>query len=133
MKIRIAAVALVALLALTGCAGTPSQEDAQVVATESEPAAPLVAETPAADESAASAEAAFLDYVRESLAANTTIPDATDDQLLAAGIEACDRLAAGETSDMISVIEGEQPNGLGYFEDSGWIVSGAGQFLCPAD
>lgn len=129
MKTQIAAVALVALLALTGCAGTTS-EDAPIAATEGETAEPLTAEMPAASED--SVEQSFLDYVRESLAANTTIPDATDDQLLSAGAEACDRLAAGETSDTISVIDGEQPNGIGYFEDSGWIVSGARQFLCSS-
>lgn len=134
MTKRIAALAAVLALTLTGCTGgaedTGEERSAPAMG---ESAAPLTADKPAESEAdGETAEQSFLEYVRASLAENTSIPDATDDQLLAAGMEACDRMAAGELSDTISVVEGEAANGLGYFEDSGWIVSGAGQFLCPA-
>jgi len=131
MKTRIAAVALVALLALTGCAGNGSQGDAPVVSTESETAAPLTAESPTGEPQESDAESAFLAMVGESLPENTIIPDATDEQLLAAGMEACERLRAGETSDTITLIEGEQKNGADIYADSGAIITSARLTLCP--
>lgn len=126
MKTRIAAVALVALLALTGCAGPAEPE----TASESETAAPLEAKTPTAG-TEGDAESSFLAMVGESLPEDTSIPDATDEQLLAAGMEACERLRAGETSDTISLIEGEQKNGADIYADSGAIITSARLTLCP--
>lgn len=132
MKTRIAAAALVALLALTGCAGAPDAESEQrSTATESETSAPLVAETPEA-EAEDDAEVAFLAYVRENLPTPTSIPDATDEQLLAAGEDACARLTTGEPADGMVVVEGEQPWENGTYYDSATIVTGASINLCPA-
>jgi len=132
MKTRIATVALVALLALTGCAGgaeSAGDESTAPVATES--AAPLVAETPVSDVS--ESEAAFLEAFREvQTTYASVIPDATDEQLLEAGYEACDRLAAGEASTDISLIEGEERNPQSeMYLDSVTIVSAAAPRLCP--
>ncbi|CAN7154332.1 DUF732 domain-containing protein [Microbacterium foliorum] len=133
MKNRIAALALLAALALTGCAGTAAPEgDERAASAESESAAPLEAETPAPEEAGGDdAEQAFLDNVRDNLPTPTTIPDATDEQLLAAGMEACERLRAGETSDTITLIEGEQKNGADIYADSGAIITAARLSLCP--
>lgn len=130
MKTRIAAVALVALLALTGCAGASDAESEQrSTSTESETSAPLVAETPA---SAAGDDAhdAFLAYVRENLPASSSIPDATDEQLLAAGNDGCSQIAAEVNPDDLTVIEGEERDGGGYYRDSSVIITGARMFLC---
>jgi hypothetical protein len=124
------AALLLAGLALTGCTTAPAPEPTdQATVTMDEPtptAAPLTAETPAAD----SGDAQFLTYVREKLPANTVIPNATDEQLLSAGMEACERLRSGETSDTISVIDGEQRNGADIYADSGVIITGARLALC---
>lgn len=133
MKRTAAAAAIAtALLLLAGCsAGT--QENVTLI---SEPvgspapssAAPLTAQTPEA--TAQGGEAAFLEEVRADLRPDNVIPDATDEQLLAAGEEACERLAAGETGDTISVIDGEQKDAGGYYRDSGQIVTAAAMTIC---
>lgn len=129
MKIRIALVAAALLLTLTGCSGAPANAgDERTAPAATESAAPLVAET--TEPEAANPHAAYLDGVRALLPEKTQIPDATDEQLIAAGMAACERLAAGEASDLISVIEGETPNGLGSYNDSGMIVSAARTHLC---
>ncbi len=129
-----AALALLAALTLTGCAEAASNAAENRSSTPTtETAAPLVAETAEAEEpTVTDVEATFLDAVRATLPAETQIPDATDEQLLAAGVQACERLAAGESSDAMSLIEGETPNGLGYFTDSGMIITAARQTICPA-
>lgn len=129
MKNRIAALALLAALALTGCAGTAAPEgDERATSAESESAQPLAAETPAAQDDTGAP--AFVDAVRESLAPNTQIPDATDEQLIAVGEAACARIAAGESLDGASLIEGEQPNGIGGYDDTNMIIVAAKQHLC---
>lgn len=133
MKTRIAAVALVALLALTGCAGgadTAGDERTAPAATESE--APLTAETPEVSEADAdSAEQAFLDDVREKLPTPTSIPDASDEQLLAAGMEACELIRGGTDPGDVRLVDGEQPNGADIYADSSAIMNSALSSLCP--
>jgi hypothetical protein len=129
--------AILAVLALTGCSGP----DPTVAPTASAPAAsaaapetmestppPLVAESPAADAD----DEAFLAAVRERQTAfRTQIPNATDEQLLAAGQDACDRLASGESGETMVLIEGEEPNVGGYYLDSSAIITAARLNLCP--
>ena len=134
-RASIAVLALAALL-LTGCAGAADDADAEpdtiaTVTQDVETPEPLVAETPDAA-SADDADAAFLAYVRENLPPKTTIANATDAQLLTAGGEACERLGAGEPSDQIVVVEGEQPWENGTYYDSATIITGARLSLCPA-
>lgn len=135
MSKRTAALGVLLVLALTGCAGaaeTTADERTAPVTTES--AAPLEAETPTA-QPVDDTEAVFLKKfheIRATMPGETFIPNATDDQLLAAAEEACDRLATGETSDTISLIEGETKNGADYYSDSGAIITAARQSICPA-
>lgn len=117
-------VGAVLLLALTGCSASAGDAPA-------ESTAPLAAEAPATN-SGGSDEAAFLAAVRENLPANTQIPDATDEQLLSAGADACAALDAGTPGDQISVIDGETKNGADLFGDSAAIVTTARQTICPA-
>lgn len=133
MKNRIAALALLTALALTGCAGTASPKgDERATSAESESAAPLSAETPAGEESSVSdAEQTFVETVRDNLPAPTSIPGATDEQLITAGLEACERLRAGESSDTITLISGEQKNGADIYADSAAIITAARLSLCP--
>jgi hypothetical protein len=136
---RIVAVAAAVLLAvtLTGCsaatsdatepqAGTQTTQDAPASATPE----PLVAQTPSASTSDGSG-AEFLAYVHEHLQSTTQIPDATDDQLLSAADDACTRMAAGEPTETMSLIDGEKKDSGGYFYDSGVIITGASMFVCP--
>lgn len=128
-----ASIALVALLALTGCAqgaSNPTEEREAPATVES--AEPLVAEEPIeADKS--DAERAFLEAFRGIQATYASvIPEATDEQLLDAGYEACERLAAGEASTDISLIEGEERNVQSeMYLDSVSIVGAAVPHLCP--
>lgn len=128
-KITAAVLAAVLLLTLTGCASAPETGAGEAVVS-GESAAPLVAETPA-EVSVDDAEVKFLEQVREKLPAATIIPGATDEQLLAAGTEACERRAAGESSDDITLIDGEERNEGGIFLDSQAIVGVAWTTLCP--
>lgn len=122
------AALVVAVLALTGCAGTTTgsvgvgTDKVGPAATD----APLTAESPV---SAPASDAVFLEEVRANLPAKTQIPNATDAQLLDAGQRACERLAAGEASDQISVVEGEQQQN-GYYYDSAVIITAARATLC---
>lgn len=123
--VTIAATALI-LMALTGCAG--GADDA---GGSAESAAPLVAESPQAP-AVDDADVAFLESVRANLPADTIIPNATDEQLLVAGKDACDQRADDPTGDNISVIEGEERSEeTGYFMNSQPIVNAAWQNLCP--
>lgn len=129
------ATGAVALLLLTGCTATTTTETVTVTPGASGTYSagdttvvvePLTAATPAA----ADGEAVFLDTVRAKLRPDNVIPDATDEQLLEAGREACEKIATTENTNTISVIEGEQPNGLGSYRDSNVIVSAARASLC---
>ncbi|WP_206597827.1 DUF732 domain-containing protein, partial [Microbacterium testaceum] len=131
---------LVLLLALAGCvsvetsesrievtpgaSGTFSDGDTTVVVE------PLTAETPTSIPNASTPEASFLVKIREVLPDDTSIPNATDAQLLAAAQEACEQMAAGTDSTEVSVIDGEQADGLGVYRDSARIGAVAKQTIC---
>ncbi len=131
----IAAAAAVLLLSLTGCAGATPSTDAKPSATPTETVAPLKAETPT-ETAPADPEAAFLDAMHTRLKAErppieeTQIPNASDEQLLEAGKNACAQLASGAGVRDVRVIEGEKANELGYFIDSQDIAKAAEQDLC---
>ena len=132
-RTALAAATAAVLLLLTGCTATeqPGPDASEAVASSAAPAAseaPLVAETPTA--TADGGEAAFLAEVRANLRPDNVIPNATDEQLLKAGREACDRRAAGEPSQTMSVIDGEQANVAGNYLDSGVIITAARRNLC---
>lgn len=130
-KVTAASIALTALvlLSLTGCAGTV-EEAASETPTDVETVAPLVAETTEPDN--LSAEESYLVNIRIALEANggSSIPNATDAQLLAAGQDACEQMRAGTDAFDVRVIEGEQPGETGYV-DSLRIAGGAAKYLCP--
>lgn len=130
-------------VALTG------QEPAPAETTLTEPTAtpdtgqPTTDETPAGDatepltakpsDAAPSADTLFLADVHDrldSLGAATIIPDATDDQLIKAGHEACDALTAGTPFDDLSVINGEG-RVQGSYLDSAMIATSGVLFYCP--
>ncbi|MFK4789855.1 DUF732 domain-containing protein [Microbacterium sp. ZW T5_56] len=129
------------VLALTACSGGTEPEanagtaDATPItiaeptteaSTATETVPPLVAETP----SAATADADYLAFVRGDLVPNTGIRNATDEQLIAAGHDACDQIWAGAAAGDLRLVEGEEPQPSGYFADSGSIVTGALNFYC---
>lgn len=133
-RTAVTVLALLAALTLTGCAGavaaTPSEPDDAATTSVGKTAAPLVAETPA-DEGDAN-EPAFLERFRELQAGfETIIPNATDYEIIESGYIACERLAAGEPSVDISLIEGEERNAnSGMYLDSVSIVQAAKVHLC---
>lgn len=131
MKNRIAALALLAALALTGCAGAP-ESSAKEPEQASETAGPLVAETPA-EEAVSDVDAAFVEDVRTALSngRETSIPDATDEQLLEAGYAACEQLANGVPDDEVQVVENETPSDLyGQHPESYIIATVASSRIC---
>lgn len=143
MKRSAAALAVLIALTLTGCAGTTdtASDETQDVATTSTEVTetptptpttePLVAETTAPEATDAEKEAAFLVEVRERLSKiRTQIPDATDEQLLEAAHEACERIAAGTSGEDMTLIEGETRTN-GYFMDTAAISTSAALTICP--
>ncbi len=136
-RTAVAAVAVVLLLGLAGCAESTGDASTERTAAEaSEPAAPtetpepLVAETPAAE---ADVEQLFLAEARDRLAglgSATTIPNATDEQLIAAGRQACDALINQQPFNDVSVIEGEE-RVQGSFLDSAAIATAGILYFCP--
>ncbi len=130
---------IVLLLALSGCVSvettgervevTPGASGAYSDGDTTVEVEPLTAETPAAEEGGG--EDAFLSEVRENLRPDNVIPNATDEQLLAAGADACKAIAADDDTTGVSVISGEQPTALGFYTDSGTIIQAARAKLCP--
>lgn len=138
MKKVTAALAVLLALTLSGCAGGADDVgNERTSPATSESAAPLVAEEPSPDaseaEATSEAESAFLAAFRGiQTTYASVIPDATDEQLLEAGYEACERLAAGEASTDISLIDGEERNAQSeMYLDSVSIVGAAVPHLCP--
>lgn len=136
MKKVTAALAVLLALTLTGCAGGPedaADERTAPVASESaapeESSAPLTAETTEPEDS--DPESAFISAVRDALPATTAIPDATDAQLVAAGMEACELIRTGTDPAEIRLVEGEQPNGADIYADTSAIMNSALLTLCP--
>ena len=126
--IGLVAATAATLLLLTGCASTAAP-DVSASKPVAEDVAPLVAATP--DEvTPDSPEAGFLTEVRPYIDKSTQIPDATDDQLLLAGEDACTQIADGTLPDKVRVIQDEQPDDLGYYVDSGRIGYFAAEYLC---
>lgn len=137
----IAATAAIALLALTGCSSgmeinaTTSDSTPVVEESTASTPAPLVAETTEAPAESATdtPEAQFVAIVRDTwtkMATETQIPNATDEQLIDAGHKACEQLAADPKVDSVRVVDGEEPDGAGYFIDSGVIAGAAVRTLC---
>ena len=136
-KVTAAVLAALVALSITGCASAAeSAAEERTAPAESESAAPLVAEEPStgvSEEDTSEAEATFLEVFRDiQTTYASVIPDATDEQLLDAGYEACERLAAGEVSTDISLIEGEERNSQSLmYLDSVSIIGAAVPHLCP--
>lgn len=134
MKKVTAALTVLLALTLTGCAsGADSSGDGRTAPTVSESAAPLVASSPDEDAQPASPDDEFLERVRAELPDDTVIPDASDEQLLAAAQDACSQIENGTDVLAVQVIEGEQANDLGYYESSAKIGAIASEVYCPLD
>ena len=137
-KVTAAVAALIVILALAGCADSgeqtiSSERSSASSATEEETPTPLVAETAEPSAIGDDTDLEFADYVRSELALlpQTGIADATDDQLVAAGQDACEQLLEGVDSESIRLVEGEQASAGGYYMDTLTIVDGARRYYCP--
>lgn len=133
MPKRTAALGVLLVLALTGCAGAAeTTADERTAPTVTESAAPLEAETPAPDvEQANPPDVTFLAYVRDNLLPDTQIPNATDEQLIEAGWNACAQLESGTKLEDVRVVEGETPYPNGIYYDTSAIMNGAIVAYCP--
>lgn len=136
MKNRIAALSLAMLLLLTGCASAAESAPDEVGSPQQASSTPEESPEPLAAESAApaatDADAAFLAYVRDTLLPETQIPNATDEQLIEAGHEACAQLESGTPLESVRVVEGETAHpSTGAFYDSSAIMGGAILNYCP--
>lgn len=134
---KVTAAVLAALVALTlaGCAAPASQETDEPAVTQSSPEAPepLVAQT-AAPEEVDDPEVLFVakfHEMRDSMAGASQIPDATDDQLIASGWEACELIRSGTSPDSVRLVDGEHPNGADVYADSSALMNAALLTLCP--
>ncbi|WP_091232657.1 DUF732 domain-containing protein [Microbacterium sp. 3J1] len=128
----VAGLALLGALTLAGCSGaTDTTSDGQ---QSTETAAPLTAETAEPEpEGAVSPDAQYLTDVRTALTngRETTIPNATDEQLVQAGQDACEQLAAGTPEADVRVVDGEQlDEQMGDYRESMIIVAIASKHLC---
>lgn len=128
MRTRNAALIAVLALALTGCAGTVNDAPASTAPAPeaSETSAPLVAEEVEETAEPMTGEEQYLVDVRHVLTNNreTSIPNATDEQLLQAGYDACEQLASGVAEGDVRVIENEplDPQMDSYMDS--WIITG---------
>ena len=133
-KVTAAVAALVLVLALAGCGDDGQADEASTKRTVDEQSAeptppPLTAEPSEPD--AAEADERFLAYVETERPADTSIANATDEQLIAAGHEACEQIAAGVAYTDLRLVEGERPSPAGYYLDTSAIFNGALYNYCP--
>lgn len=130
--IGVLAASAAVVLGLSGCASEPEQQPTPAANEKAEePAAPLAAAPEEVAPEPGSPDEAFLVAVRPFVEESTQIADATDEQLIAAGEDACAQIAAGTLPDDVRVIEGERKNDVGYYVDSSRIGGVASRTLCP--
>ena len=138
-KVTAAVAALVLVLALAGCgddggnAAPASERSAAQSESATEASEPPLTAEPQTDADAREDTDTFLTFVRARMGTyKSQIPNATDEQLIQAGRDACTRLRDGESYEMMSVIEGEKVSEPGgYYYDSNAIIAGAQMHLCP--
>lgn len=136
MKSASIALTALVLLSLTACAGTPETAPSEPVVSGQSVTEETVEETPeplVAAETETTPDEMFIGEVKwrlESLGAASVIPDATDEQLIQAGHDACESLEAGVSSYDVSVIQGEERTDGAYL-DSRSIASAAILYFCP--
>lgn len=138
IKTAVAVVAALLAVTLSGCgddSATSSEESAGVQSrsqsVETETPEPLASEVEAESETPSEADAKFLAYVRDNLLPQTQIPDASDEELISAGHEACEQLDAGTAFEDVRVVDGEQAHENGAFYDTSAIMNGAIVAYCP--
>lgn len=131
-KVTAAVLAALVALTLTGCAASAeSAADERTAPAVTESAAPLVAEETTEPATPTTPDEIYLERVRAELPQNTVIPNATDEQLLDAAEDACSQIAEGVDVLAVQVVQGEAPNGLGYYESSAKIGAIAAETFCP--
>lgn len=133
-KVTAAAAALLLVLALAGCGDDSQTGDASANRSSTTQGAeptpqPLTAEPTEPD--AAEADERFLAYVETERPVDTSIANATDEQLIAAGHEACEQIAAGVAYTDLRLVDGEQPSPAGDYLDTSAIFNGALYNYCP--
>lgn len=143
----IATLATVAGVALVGGGAyavtqIPGDEPTTSATTE-----PGVIDTPAADPSSTpapqvtagepvspsteDADALFLAEVADRIRPTTQIADVPDEDLIAAGHQACEQIEAGVALEDLRLVEGEQPGVGGYYLDTSAIFNSALIAYCP--
>lgn len=120
---------------LAGCGDDQPANDADAtqargfanVEQAEETPAPLVADTEAPEGN--EADAIYLEWVHgqiETLGETSQITDASDEQLIAAGHEACGQLDAGTAYEDVRVVDGETAHPVnGAYYSSSAIMNGA--------
>lgn len=124
------AAVVVLLFALTGCGeetATPADEPKPFAAPLTATEAPDTPEATTPDE----IEAEYLERLRTALegSGGNSIPDATDQQLIDAGHEACEQMSAGIALSDVRVVENEPESPTGY-KDSIRIAAVAAVYFC---
>jgi len=122
-------ISAIAVLVLAGCSAAPVTET--VTAPVETPTAETTPEPLTVDpevEAVAAGDEVFLTETRIRI---KSITNATDEQLISAGHKACELYAEGQTRMDMQLIEGEEPNGSGFYFDSIAIATWAAKAYCP--
>jgi hypothetical protein len=124
-------VSAIAVLVLAGCSAAPAAETVTAPVEET-PAAETTPEPLTVDPEAEAVAAGDEMFLTETRLRFKSITDATDEQLIAAGHEACELFTQGQTKMDMRLIEGETPDSdTGWFWDSIVISTWAATAYCP--
>jgi len=128
-----AAAALIAVLALAGCASEGSSEDASTErsATSAESSPEATNPTTETTEALSAEDQGFLDYVEAERPPATSIGDMPSEDLIALGREACTQISAGVAFEDLRLVDGESPSPGGDYLDTSAIFNGALYNYCP--
>ncbi len=118
--------------ALSGCAAQATPHRAPTPATQSltESPAPTLTAAPSQSPTVSGPEVEFLTATRgrDDIA---TLREATDSELLSAGVEACKELAENPDVQALRLVDGEVPTEGDTYLASGTIGVFAKTYLCP--
>ena len=123
-------ISAIAVLVLAGCSAAPAAETVTAPVEET-PAAETTPEPLTVDPEVAAVAAGDEVFLTETRIRIKSIKNATDEQLIAAGHEACELYAEGQTRMDMRLIEGEEADGNGFYFDSIAIATWAAKAYCP--
>ena len=123
-------ISAIAVLVLAGCSAAPVTET--VTAPVETPTAETTPEPLTVDPEVAAVAAGDEVFLTETRIRIKSIKNATDEQLISAGHEACELFSEGQTRMDMRLIDGEEADAdTGWFWDSIVISTWAAKAYCP--